>query len=566
MKVSELKYERVNIAEAEKSIRRIIKKVVEAESAEKLLALREETVKLSRHVQTMSSLAFIRFTLNTRDDFYLNEKQYYDESLPRLSALSAKFNRAFLSNVHAEEAFSQLNPNIKKLYNLSSRVSDEKIVPEMIEEAKLVTEYDILISGITFFFHGKRQPLSVMKKYFEDPDRDTRCEAMAVVGRGLQRKKAKIDEIFSKLVRVRAKMAEKLSFKSYADLGDGLMGRYSYGRDEIHKFRKQVVEKLVPVIVKLKRKTANALGIDQLMLYDYDVNLIAGAPAPKGNARELFKNAKIMYENIDEEMGEFFNSLLDAGAIDVYPKKGKWGGGYCTSIDEYKQPFILANFNGTSGDVDVLTHEMGHAFAYYEWFKQNLDYELNLGTMSVAEIHSMAMEMLAYPYADLFFERAEDYCYNHLINSLVFITYGCMVDEFEELCYSNLNWSAKDRNDCWLALESKYRPYLSSKGIPYFERGTRWQYQMHIFENPMYYIDYCLSQTIAHEIYIETAVDYKKALAKYLFIVKNGGELAFEELVEKAGFLSPFKEKTLEKISSKIIDLIDKNEQRFNNK
>lgn len=73
-----------------------------------------------------------------------------------------------------------------------------------------------------------------------------------------------------------------------------------------------------------------------------------------------------MYKELSAETDEFFNFMLDNDLLDLVAKKGKAGGGYCTYIENYKAPFIFSNFNGTSGDIDVLTHEAGHAFQVYE--------------------------------------------------------------------------------------------------------------------------------------------------------------------------------------------------------
>lgn len=556
MKVDELKYDRVDIEVLSDRMKEIIGKVSKAGSAEELLSLREESIELSKEAQSMASLAYIRFTLNTMDEFYFNEKNYYDEHLPALSALAAAYNKKFLENKHSEEAFAKINPNVKKIYELSVKIMDERIIPELQEEAALVTEYDKIMSETTFLYRGKRMILSLIRKFFDDADRGVRKETMSIVGKGLARKQKKIEDIFDKLVEIRHRMSNKLGFSSYAELGDGMMGRYSYGRKEIKRFRESVIKYVVPIVTELKHKIAKKLGIDEIKLYDSEAALKYGPPEPKGSAKEMFAAGERLYDSISPEAGEFFREMLNANAFDVFPKKGKWGGGYCTSIDSAKQPFILANFNGSSGDVDVLTHEAGHAFAYYQMFKQNLDYELNLGTMSVAEIHSMAMELLSYPEAGLFFDAPEEYRYEHLISSLAFIPYGTMVDHFQEICYDNPELTRSQRNKVWLDLEKTYRPYLSLDGIPYFEKGTRWQYQMHIFENPMYYIDYCLAQTVAHEIFIESAVDYKKAMAKYLFIIKNGGEKPFEELVVSAGLKTPFCESTIKETAEKIRDII----------
>ena len=190
-------------------------------------------------------------------------------------------------------------------------------------------------------------------------------------------------------------------------------------------------------------------------------------------------------------------------------------------------------------------------------FRSGADYELNLGTMSVAEIHSMAMEFFAWKYADKFFgRRADDYRKMHLASSLTFLPYGVEVDEFQEICYNEPTMTPDERNELWLSLDAKYRPYLSAEGIPYFEKGTRWQYQMHIYENPMYYIDYCLSQTVAHMFLLDSLNDYHGAFDKYTRLLRTAGELPFGELVESVGFENPLKGGVLTDVTSKVIRLV----------
>ena len=505
----------------------------------------------------MNSLCFIRFSLNTRDEFYLAEKTYYDENMPRLSACGANFNRAFLSSPHLSAALDLINPNVAKVYELALKVTDEKIVPDMAEEAALVTEYDKLMSEMNFRFKGRNMPLSMLRKYFNDAVRATRRQAMECAGIQMMKHAVKLDGLFDKLVKVRARMAKKMGLPSYAVMGDMLMGRYSYGRKELRAYRDETAAGVVPLVSQMKKDFAQKLGIERITLYDNEVYFKDGDPAPVHGPEGLFAAAKEMYHDMGEASGEFIDEMLAADAFDVFARDGKWGGGYCTSIDDYGQPFILANFNGSSGDVDVLTHEAGHALAYYEMFRSGADYELNLGTMSVAEIHSMAMEFFAWKYADKFFgRRADDYRKMHLASSLTFLPYGVEVDEFQEICYNEPTMTPDERNELWRSLDAKYRPYLSAEGIPYFEKGTRWQYQMHIYENPMYYIDYCLSQTVAHMFLLDSLNDYHGAFDKYTRLLRTAGELPFGELVESVGFENPLKGGVLTDVTSKVIRLV----------
>lgn len=552
-------YERIDIDKACETIKELTGKMKYAASGNEMIRLREQSILLARHIQSMTSLCNIRFTLNTTDEYYLSEKQYYDANLPKLAAEGAKFNKAFLHNEHINEALEKINPNVAKVYELTLKTMDEKIVPDLSEESALVTEYDRLMSETLFRFGREEMPLSMLRKYFDDADREVRRKAMETAGKRLAREASKLDGLFDKLVKVRSRMADKLGFSSYAEMGDCMMGRYSYGRKEIRVFRDEVEKNIVPLVAKLKRKRASQLGISDIKLYDNEVYFRQGNPEPILGAEEMFAAAKDMYHDMGAATAEFIDNMLAADAFDVFPRAGKWGGGYCTSVDDYGQPFILANFNGSSGDVDVLTHEAGHALAFYEMFKGGSDYELNLGTMSVAEIHSMAMEFFAWKYMDKFFgKRARDYKYMHLFGSLTFLPYGTEVDEFQEICYENPDLTPAERNELWKDLDKKYRPYLNANGIPYFERGTRWQYQMHIYENPMYYIDYCLSQSVAHSFLSLSLKDYNDAFARYMKLVSEAGSLPFGELVENAGLPNPLKPGALTSTTSELSDILDK--------
>ena len=559
MKVREMPYERIDIDKACETIKELTGKMKYAASGNEMIRLREQSILLARHIQSMTSLCNIRFTLNTTDEYYFSEKQYYDANLPKLAAEGAKFNKAFLHNEHINEALEKINPNVAKVYELTLKTMDEKIVPDLSEESALVTEYDRLMSETLFRFGREEMPLSMLRKYFDDADREVRRKAMETAGKRLAREASKLDGLFDKLVKVRSRMADKLGFSSYAEMGDCMMGRYSYGRKEIRVFRDEVEKNIVPLVAKLKRKRSSQLGISDIKLYDNEVYFRQGNPEPILGAEEMFAAAKEMYHDMGAATAEFIDNMLAADAFDVFPRAGKWGGGYCTSVDDYGQPFILANFNGSSGDVDVLTHEAGHALAFYEMFKGGSDYELNLGTMSVAEIHSMAMEFFAWKYMDKFFgKRARDYKYMHLFSSLTFLPYGTEVDEFQEICYENPDLTPAERNELWKDLDKKYRPYLNANGIPYFERGTRWQYQMHIYENPMYYIDYCLSQSVAHSFLSLSLKDYNDAFARYMKLVSEAGSLPFGELVENAGLPNPLKPGALTSTTSELSDILDK--------
>jgi len=352
-------------------------------------------------------------------------------------------------------------------------------------------------------------------------------------------------------------MAKKMGYVNFVELGYYRMGRLCYGKEEVQTFRENVLRDLVPVVSRLRSENAKRMGIEDYKFYDDGVIIPGGDPVPYGKD-EIFAAAKEMYHAMGEETGAFIDLMMDNEAFDVLSRKNKWGGGYCTEFAKYKQPFILANFNGTAGDVDVMTHEAGHALNAFLIADNRFALELGCGGMETAETHSMSMEFFAWPYMDKFFgENAAKYRYMHALDSLSFIPYGTIVDYFQHIVYENPEMSPAERNAKWIELESQFRPHISLEGIPFVGEGRRWQYQMHIYESPFYYIDYCLAQTAALNFLLASLEDYDEAFRRYIRLSKQGGEKVWTELLSEAGFVPPFVPGALSTLAAKVEKLLE---------
>lgn len=561
MKVSELKYQRLTIEEFAAEMKEIIRQVKEASSAQAVLEARERYKKLSIRLETAQALSYMRYSINTADAFYLAEKDYYDETGPQAQSLMQDYSRAMVNSPYRRELESsgKLLPLMYRSMEVDLKSMAPCIIQEMVEENRLVSKYSQLMAGMEFDFRGEKLPRPMLMKYAKSPDRATRKEAYEVLGRTLKAHSAELDGLFDQLVTIRHRMAVRMGYKNFVELGYYRMGRLCYGPEEVKQFRENVRRDIVPVVARLREEVGKALGVDKLMLYDYDLIFPQGDPAPKGGKEEIFAAAQAMYHSMSQETGAFFDFMLETDAFDVESRKNKWGGGYCTSFMAYHQPFILANFNGTSGDVDVVTHEAGHAFADYTIANNEYVVELNVGGMETAETHSMSMEFFAWPYMEHFFgEDAKRYQFMHLLDALSFLPYGTIVDDFQRQVYENPEWTPEERKAAWRKLEAEFRPHLHFEGIPYLEEGTRWQYQMHIYETPFYYIDYCLAQTAALQFLLASQKDYDGAFARYVRFLSQGGEKVFTDLLEEAGLRSPFQEGALQQLAQETEQLLEK--------
>jgi len=386
-----------------------------------------------------------------------------------------------------------------------------------------------------------------MRPFSQDLKRETRHRAQLVVSDWFETNEAEIDRIYDEMVKVRTKIAKTLGYENFVQLGYDRFGRTDYNHIDVKGYRDQIFESVVPVVNELTKRKAIRIGIEDAKSYDLALSFLTGNPTPKGTREHLVNQAKDMYEDMSPETGEFWNFMMDRDLLDLDAKEGKMGGGYCTYLPEYKAPYIFANFNGTSGDVDVLTHEAGHAFQVYS-SRDNIP-AYRWPTMESAEIHSMSMEFLAWPWIDKFFkEDTPKYKFSHLADSLTFLPYGVAVDEFQHGIYERPEMTPEERKTWWREVEKKYLPFKDYDDDTFTKKGTFWYRQGHIFGAPFYYIDYTLAQVCAFQYWIKSQEDHSKALKEYKELCKLGGSKSFVALLESAKLQNPFKSGTVKEI------------------
>jgi len=440
-------------------------------------------------------------------------------------------------------------------YNVSS--FDPKIIEDKKIEAKLASDYMKLKGTAVIEFEGEKLNLPGIRKYAVSEDREVRKKALLATQDFFHKNHKAFDENLDQLIKVRHRMAQKMGHENFIPLGYKWMTRIDYDQKMVEGFRKQIVDEIVPLTRKLRAKQKARLGYDSLEDYDLGFKFLSGNPKPKGTPEEILMKAKKMYSELSPETDTFFNYMLDHDLMDVINRPGKADAGYCWSVSQYKHPFIFANFNGTAGDVDVLTHEAGHAFQYFESRKYDtLEYWHT--SADAAEIHSMSMEFLTYPWMQSFFEEdTEKYYFSHLNGCLLFLPYGCAVDHFQHILYEKPEMTADERAAAWKEMEALYLPDWPANAHPNLESGRFFQKQGHIFESPFYYIDYVLAQICAFQFWLKARENRDEAWADYLKLCQAGGTGSFLELVELAGLESPFKEGTVKKVTTEISDYLD---------
>ena len=520
----------------------------EAPSGEEALKVIKKHNKAGDRFSNEVTHVQVCFSLDTTNKKYKKAITVLDEGLPLYQNAEVAFQKAVVESPYREYLEKKLGSFLFTMYEYSLKSFDEKIIPESIEENKLCTQYGEAIASAKIEFRGGVYNLPQMGKFMQDLDRETRKEASKAYFSYLSTRKDELEEIYDKLVKLRDAMAKKMGYKNYVELAYLRMNRFDYDAKAVAGYRDQIAREVTPIAGKLLKDQFKRTGIKRPEIYDLALSFKEGNPTPKGTTAEKIELAKKMYDEMSPETSYFFRLMADTHVLDLEAKPGKQSGGYMTYFPVYEIPFIFSNFNGTQGDVDVLTHEFGHSFQAYMSKGIKIP-EYRSPTMESCEIHSMSMEFFAHPYMDKFFDNPERYRYSHLADAISFLPYGVTVDEFQEWVYLHPQATPVERDEKWHELELKYTPYkVECYGdCEYMASGHRWLTQGHIFESPFYYIDYTLAQVVAFEFFNLDRKNHALAWKRYLNLCKMGGKYPFRELVRRSHMADPFVEGTIKK-------------------
>lgn len=559
MKFQEFVYQRPDIVGMAEQIEAITEQLKNASTAKEAEQLIRQIEKITDDYDTMESICYIRNTINTVDEFYEKEVDFLNENDPVLKKAVTAFQKVVLDCPFRKELEEIFSKQYFTVMELRMKSFSECIMEDLIAESKLCTKYAKLLASAKIEFDGKVNNLSQMTVYTNSIQRETRIAAYQKIAEFMTTIEDEVDSIYDQLVHVRDTMAKKMGYKNYVDFGYIRLGRSDYDSKKVANYRKQVLTSVVPMAKEIIENQAKRLGLSDFSFYDIALFYPDGNPNHEKTKEELVEAAYQFYSQLSNETKEFFSYMCDHELMDLETKPNKAGGGYCTMIPNYKAPFIFSNFNGSMGDVDVLTHEAGHAFQIYTASKVLPSSSIYWPTLEACEIHSMSMEFFAHPYMNLFFKHdADKYRLKHLSEAITFIPYGVCVDEFQHFVYEHPEASCKERKEMWHKLEHKYTPWKNYAGMDYYERGNFWQRQSHIFQNAFYYIDYTLAQVCAFQFYILDQKNHQEAWKQYLSLCKLGGSKSFLNLLQAVGLSNPFEDGCLESIMNQLRPLLER--------
>ena len=545
-------YQRIDLEKVKDEFEAALTNMAVAENFQKFDEAVKEVYKIRNLIETMATVASVRFSIDMNDAFYERENAFYDEVGPVLEGYNSRFYKVLTTSQFAPKAEEVYGRHLMNVAKVSLRTFSEEIVPLMQEENKLTTSYSKLVGNAKIELDGKTYNMSTISPMVQNVDRATRKRAQEAISTYFAANQDTLDDLYDQLVKVRHAMALKLGYENFVELGYARLGRTDYNAADVAVFRDEVKKHIVPLSVKLHEQQAKDLGLEKLMYYDKALTFLDGNPKPAGDEAYLVGEAKKMYQELSAQTGEFFDFMTDKNLLSLDSRDGKRPGGYCTYMPDYDSPFIFANFNGTDHDVTVLTHEAGHAFQVYRSRGYEIS-EYQWPTLEACEIHSMSMEYLTYPWMERFFgEDVGKFVKLHASEPIRFIPYGVQVDDFQHFVYEHPEATPEERRSHWAKLTKVYQPDTDYEDNTFLVEGGFWFRQGHIFRTPFYYIDYTLALTCATQFYHKSLENREATWEDYLRLCDAGGSKPFTQLLEVANLESPFKEGTVEKVIAKV--------------
>ncbi|MGH2441860.1 MAG: M3 family oligoendopeptidase [Chloroflexota bacterium] len=474
---------------------------------------------------------------------------FLDEDFPRIQSAQQRLRTKLLASGLVP---NQYDVALRKMRAASDLFREENLAL-LARDEKLKEKYFKVTGAQTVRWEGEERTLQQMAPVLQEPSRETRERAWRLVSERELQDRGALNELWRKLLPLRGEIATNAGLPTFLDYSWTAMNRFDYTPEEARTFHQSVEEVVVPAVKRNLERRRRLLGVDTLRPWDLAVDPLNRPPLrPFKTVPELIEKASAIFHRVDPRLGEYYNTMVVEGLLDLESRKNKAPGGYCSTLSAARRPFIFGNLVGTRGDTEVLLHEGGHAFHTFE--SANLPFEVRDAVgAEFAEVSSMAMELLSGPYLEAGeggFYSPEDAArarIEHLEERVLMLWPSIMIaDAFQHWAYRNPG-EAKDPAACdatWAQLTRRFIPVVDWEGLDdVLETG--WHNLLHIFVAPLYMIEYALAQLGAVQIWANARRDHPRAISRYRAAMALGDTRPLPDLFATAGARFAFDSETL---------------------
>ena len=486
---------------------------------------------------------YITMTCNTEDknakDAFLS---FVENVEPELKKLGFELNKKVVGSQHIDSLDKDRFGVLVRDWCADVEIFRDENVPLQTEDTKLGQEYAELCGAMMVKFDGEERTMPQMGMYQQDQDRSVREASWRAVAERRLQDRDTIDGIFDKMVANRNQTAQNAGFEEYRGYMFAVKHRFDYTPEDCIAFHDAIDEACMPIVRALAKERKEALGVDTLRPWDIAVDPHGHAALkPFDSADDLIEKTSKLFHRMDTELGDMFDTMRDGGySLDLDSRKGKAPGGYQASRDRQRKPFIFMNAAGLPRDLDTMVHEAGHAFHYMLCRHDDLVWYRG-APLEFAEVASMSMELLAYPFLDEFYspEEIKRAIKKHLEGIVSTLTWVATIDAFQHWIYLNPEHTREERTAHWLELGERFGGSVDWTGLE-AEQEAVWHRQLHPFEVPFYYVEYGIAQLGALQMWLKYIENPKEAIAAYKNGLELGASKTLPSLFEASGLKFDF--------------------------
>ena len=529
------------------------RRIQNAKSADAVMAIWKEEAQLCREYYNMYTLSNVLFSLNTSDETNAAHYQYMHDFMSQIRPAAISLTRSILESPYRSQLENTIGSHVLQAMEVDANNYSEEMLELELEENRLTTQYTQLLSQATVYQAEQRDlTVSDMYYYLRFGSEEDQQIASLLLERYYRELNRQCGDIYSQLVDLRDQKAKSAGFEGYLDYYYFSRSYRGYGRDEIENFRSWVKSYIAPVYQTLKDRSSERLG-HSLNLFEY------ASPLPEqanvsylqsiSSAKELSEIAVGVLQDISPETREMIDYMTRNHLYDLTSAPGKTSGAFTTYFYGWQQPYVLSNYD----DAGTYIHEMGHALNFFR-MGDLLVLEQDLQGSDISEIHSQTLELLAGPWLDRFYMDAEAAEKSNVFQMFFTILSATMIDEFQHKIYEKPSMTNEERNALYAQLEREYFGEIDYLGLTFLENGLDWVDIHHLFEQPMYYIEYALSGVVALNFWQDSKEDWDKAFASYIQFVDIPNDINLPDSLSIAGLDDLFAENTLKALAQNLSD------------
>ena len=525
------------------SIRPWVEKLLDRpiSSAEELARWLEDVSELEGIAGEDSNIRYVAMTCDTKNPAKTEAYLFFvREIMPKLAEWDDKIKRKYYESPWRKELDPRLYGRLDRMFATAIELFVEKNIPLDVRLSEMSQDYQRVTGAWTVEFDGKTLTMPQASRYLHQTDRKTRQAAWRAMSQRRLADAPALEALFDRMLKTRHEYAQNLGLKDFREYSFKAKLR-DYSPEDCLEFHDSIEKAVVPLMRRIFEKRRRDMGLDSLKPWDTLVDPLGRPPLePFKDVGKLQSGVGEIFEKIDARLGGMYGAIT--GMMDLDSRDGKAPGGYQTTYEERRTPFIFTNAAGVQGDVITLLHEGGHAFhtiscreAPMIWYRH--------ASMEFSEVASMTQELFGNGHAAVFYpdaEQARRAMFEQLERTVDIFPWVATVDAFQQWIYSNPEHTGEERATKWLEISQRFEAGLDWAGIDPNARKYAWHRQLHIFEVPFYYIEYAIAQLGALQLYRKFKKNPEEAVDSYLSALKLGGSLSPRELFEAAGIKFDF--------------------------